>query len=325
MNITKKPKWKIVLIAGLCLIGILALTGSTLSIYMRNQAYQRGVARNRDNEVVRFTSNYMQACVKDTASSNYAGRTVLFSEEQKKSDTLSIDIYVYNYVNGTSQISQRDIAYTMKISIAGNEKGESYTVTYNNGQETTITRDGYSKSDAFLAGRTKNADKYIVTIPGAAVDRVKITATATPTELSVTNNQILAAVIAPCTAAETAAFSYTSSYTDQSGEPKDYAAFNYLISISSGKANATLTWKSGILEIDKYFLEKINKQSTDISISNNQNTLTFTMDQSDGTGEYLIPFYIKNKNTIQSATWENMKSYISFTAEQVQADSTATP
>ena len=40
------------------------------------------------------------------------------------------------------------------------------------------------------------------------------------------------------------------------------------------------------------------------------------MDQSAGTSDYLIPFYIKNKNEISKKSWADMNSIITFSAEQ---------
>lgn len=326
MRITQRPKWKIICIAVLCLIGMLALVGGSLSVYTRNQAYQRGVARNGSSKVVQFTSNYMQACASTSGSEEYASRTVLFSEDDKKENTLTIDIYVYNYMNGSSSpANQEDITYTMKVSIADAANGEKYSIVCDNDTAVELNADNsytYTAQDKTLIGRDSRSNKYTVTIPGSAVDRVKITATATPKNLSATNNQMLAAVIVPCTASKTAGFSVEHDFTDKTSDPKDYAGFNYLISISSGTANATLTWNSNVLEIDKYFLQKI--EGTLTTSEDGQSTLTFTMNQSDGTGEYLIPIYIVDKETVEKADWTAMETYIGFTAEQSQQSSTTT-
>ena len=305
----------------LCLIGMLSLAGGSLSIYMR-QAFQRGVARNRNNETVRFTSNYLQACTYNAKETDYAGRTVLFSEKDKSNESLSIEIDVLNYVSGNENlVSQKDITYTMTISVSalsGTLDG-TYTAKYENETETEINATTpYKKKQMTLTGRNPRIHKYYVTIPGPALDKVKITATAVPDASSVTNNQKLAAIIAPCTAAETAEFSYDSTFIDatENTSPKEYAAFNYLVSISSGKAEATLSWNKNILEIDSYFLKSLEKLGTDITDSLKNGSLTFTMDQPSGTGEYLIPFYIKNKDEISKKTWEDMKSLITFSATQ---------
>ena len=112
---TKKPKLKIILIVLLALAGLSAVVGGSFAAYT-SQAYQRGVARNRDNETVRFTSNYLQACANTTDSKDYAGRTVLFSDST--SGEISVDIFVYNYANGNENlVSQKDITYLSLIHI----------------------------------------------------------------------------------------------------------------------------------------------------------------------------------------------------------------
>lgn len=320
MKMTQKPKWKIILLAVLCFIGMLSLAGGSLSIYMR-QAFQRGVARNRNNETVRFTSNYLQACTYNAKETDYAGRTVLFSEKDKSEESLSIEIDVLNYVSGNENlVSQKDITYTMTISVSalsGTLDG-TYTAKYENEPEKDINAaTPYEKKQMTLTGRNPRVHKYYVTIPGSALDKVKITATAVPDAPSVTNNQKLAAIIAPCTAAETAEFSYDSTFIDaaENTSPKEYAAFNYLVSISSGKAEATLKWNKDVLEIDSYFLKSLEK-AENISDIIKDGSLTFTMDQPSGTGEYLIPFYVKDKDKISKKTWGDMKSLITFSATQ---------
>lgn len=327
MKFTDKPKKKIILLAVICVIALLAIVGGKSYAAYTSRAHQRGVVRNRDNETVRFTSNYLQSCANGTAETAYAGKTKLFSEDQKKPDTdLSVDIEIYNYTNGnTSLVNQKDITYDLTIKLSGGG-GEKYSISPNAAPSSTndsiVT---YEFKNQTLVGRAANVKKYTITFPGSDLDKLKITATAIPTNLSVTNNQILAAVLAPCTSSKTQTFRAEGKYLDESSStnPTEYAGFNYEISITSGKASATLKWKTDIVEIDQFFLQKIGKtkdnissDSTDSSLS----TLSFTMNQSDGTGDYLIPFYIKNKTTILGYnTWEKMKdaNVIAFTADPV--------
>lgn len=306
MKITQKPKWKMILIAALCLIGILALAGGSLSIY-NNQAVQRGVARNKDNESARFSSDYLQACANGTET--YPSRTITFSSDTTGDQIF--EIHVYNYANGNENlVSQKDITYTMTIRFEGGTQG-SYTVTYGNGQSMTTDQNlTCTASNMTLTGRTPQQHTYSITIPAADLDKVKITATAVPSSVAVTNNQILAAVIVPCTGTSEETFSYKGVFTDASeGSPRDYDGFNYEVSISGGRATATLAWKNDIVEIDQLFLKKLSDKTL------SEGKLIFTMDQSAGTSDYRISFYIKNKNKIP-ASWPEMNSIITFTAEQ---------
>lgn len=331
MKFTDRPKWKRILLAVICLIGLLAAAGGSFAAYT-SQAFQRGVARNRDTETIRFTSNYMQSCALGTAPASYSGRTVLFSESEKNNSSLSIDLYVYNYANGnTNLVSQKDITYDLKVTFKGGSgTGSQYKVDQSDeavssgakadatGSESSVFT--YTISNKTLTGRAANFHKYTLTFPGSDLDKLKITAVATPRNVSVTNNQILAAVIAPCTGSTTQTFSYEGKFIDESSSttPAEYMGFNYEVSISSGTANATLKWDSSVVEIDKFFLENNNLTATS-STGTGENWLevTFPMDQSKGTGDYLIPFYIADKDNIPDS-WAGMKNMITFSAEQTQ-------
>ena len=171
----------------------------------------------------------------------------------------------------------------------------------------TVTSDTYTEKGVTLKGRMANSSKYTISILGADIDNLKITATAIPTKLSVTNNQILAAIILPCTESKVNVFSYQGTFTDASSDtvPANYDAFNYEVSISSGKADVTLTWDPEAVEIDQYFLKKIGKGG----ISPKAGSVTFEMGQDNGTGNYRIPFYIVSKSKI-AKDWDGMKELI---------------
>ena len=311
----------------ICAIALLTLAGGSYAAYT-SQAFQRGVARNRDSETVRFTSNYLQSCASGTAETLYVGKTKLFSKDQSTAKSLTVDIEIYNYANGnTSLVNQKDITYNLEIKLSGGG-GTGYSIS----PEASVSGTTYTFTNQTLTGRNANSKKYTITFPGSDLDKLKITATATPTNPSTTNNQILAAVIAPCTSSTTQTFRAEGKYLDESTstKPAEYAGFNYEISITSGKATATLKWKSDIVEIDKFFLEKIGKEKSDIKSSTDENkiaynTLTFEMDQPNGTGDYLIPFYIKNKTTIAGyEDWDAMKNakVITFEADPITEQQT---
>lgn len=332
MKFTDKPKRILILLAVLCMAALLAIAGGRSYAAYVSRANQRGVAGNRNNQSVPFTSNYLQSCASSTDKTAYAGRTKLFSEDQKTSEkSLNVDIEIYNYANGNTElISQKDITYDLTIELSGGD-GYGYSIepnadsTTKNSDASTIT---YEFNKQTLIGRAANLKRYTITFPGTDLDKLKITAKAVPTgsSISATNNQILAAVIAPCTGSTTQTFHAEGKYLDESSStnPTQYNGFNYEISITSGKANATLTWKPDVVEIDKFFLQKIGITDKDgMSEILTKGTLTFEMNQSDGTGDYVIPFYIKNKTTIQKnyKTWTLMKvkdnEVIKFAATQI--------
>lgn len=312
MKHTNTPKWKTIILALICATALLALAGGSYAAYT-SQAFQRGVARNRDTETVRFTSNYMQNCTYGTAS--YPGRTVVFGEDDKNRPSLTMDLYVYNYANGnTSLISQKDITYDLKISFSGGT-GSGYTVTPE-GENSLSGNTTYTITGKTLRGRAANYHRYTITFPGNDLDKLKIRAVATPQNVAAANNQILAAVISPCTGSTTQTFSAKGEFTDKAAPPTEYRGFNYEISISSGKAAGTLSWDKTAVEIDRFFLVNLGKNDDEITQILEAGQLTLEMNQSDGTGDYLIPFYIKNEKNIPGS-WGTMEKKITFTATQI--------
>ena len=313
MNLSEKPNKKRTVVMGICLVGVLLLVIATYAAYTR-QAYQRGTARNRDTEIVSFTSNYLQLYTTGTLGNAYVAKNIVYGTDEKEKGSVSFDIHVYNYANGnTSLVSQKDITYTMRIEFK-NGAGNGYKVE---SDTTSITLDSnVCEIKKTLIGRTANEDVFTVTFPGNEIDTLQITATAIPEKAALTNNQFLAATLVPCTTASKVTFRAEGIFLDKAeGEPKQYDGFNYGISISSGAADAVLTWNPAVLEIDKFFVEKLDTQQliTKNDLANGK--LEFKMDQSNGTGDFLISFYIKDKSQIPE-NWSDMEKMIQFTAKQ---------
>ena len=311
MNLSEKPNKKRTAVVGISLIGVLLLVIATYAAYTR-QAYQRGTARNRDTEIVSFTSNYLQLYTTGTSGNAYVAKNIVYGTDEKKKESVSFDIHVYNYANGnTSLVSQKDITYTMRIEFK-NGAGNGYKVE---SDTTSITPDNnVCEIKKTLIGRTANENVFTVTFPGNEIDTLQITATAIPEKDALTNNQFLAATLVPCTTASKVTFRAEGIFLDKAeGEPKQYDGFNYGISISSGAADAVLTWNPAVLEIDKFFVEKLENLVTSKDLANGE--LKFTMDQSKGTGDFLISFYIKDKSQIPE-NWSDMEKMIQFTATQ---------
>lgn len=313
MNLSEKPNKKRTAVMGICLVGVLLLVIATYAAYTR-QAYQRGTARNRDTEIVSFTSNYLQLYTTGTSGNAYVAKNIVYGTDEKTKESVSFDIHVYNYANGnTSLVSQKDITYTMKIEFKKGA-GKGYEVK---SDKASITPDNnVCEIKKTLIGRTANENVFTVTFPGNEIDTLQITATAIPDKVALTNNQFLAATLLPCTTASKVTFRAEGIFLDKAeGEPKQYDGFNYGISISSGAADAVLTWNPAVLEIDKFFVEKLEKQGLITSKNLEKGELKFTMDQSNGTGDFLISFYIKDKSQIPE-NWSDMEKMIQFTAKQ---------
>ena len=314
MNLSEKPNKKRTAVVGISLVGVLLLVIATYAAYTR-QAYQRGTARNRDTEIVSFTSNYLQLYTTGTLGNAYVAKNIVYGTDEKKKKPVSFDIHVYNYANGnTSLVSQKDITYTMKIEFK-NGAGNGYKVESDTTSITPVNNNVYEIRKT-LIGRTANEDVFTVTFPGNEIDTLQITATAIPEKAALTNNQFLAATLVPCTTASKVTFRAEGIFLDKAeGTPDQYDGFNYGISISSGAADAVLIWDPAVLEIDKFFVEKLETKKLVTSKNLANGELKFTMDQSNGTGDFLISFYIKDKSKIPE-NWSDMEQMIQFTATQ---------
>ena len=315
MNLSEKPNKKRTAVVGISLVGVLLLVIATYAAYTR-QAYQRGTARNRDTEIVSFTSNYLQLYTKGSSGNAYVAKNIVYGTDEKKKESVSFNIHVYNYANGnTSLVSQKDITYTMRIEFK-NGAGNGYKVESDNTSITPVNNE-YTIQKT-LIGRTANENVFTVTFPGNEIDTLQITATAIPEKAALTNNQYLAATLVPCTTASKVTFRAEGIFLDKSeGTPMQYDGFNYGISISSGAADAVLIWNPAVLEIDKFFVKKLDTQQLITKNDLASGKLEFKMDQSNGTGDFLISFYIKDKSKIPE-TWSDMEKMIQFTATQVQ-------
>ena len=317
MRFTDRPKWKRIILAVICLIGLLAVAGGSFAAYT-SQAFQRGVARNRDNETVRFTSNYLQSCGNNTGKDSYATRNISFTEAQKNESELTFELDIRNYINENANlVNQRDITYDLTISFS-NGGADSYTVVDEDAKKSYANAKEYVISAKTLTGRGAKSHTYTIKFPGSDLDKLKITVTAVPQNLSVTNSQILAAVISPCVGTTADTFSYEGKFVyDASATPTAYDGFNYEISISSGEAEAVLEWNPAVLEIDKFFL---SNNEFSVSSENGRNKINLIMNRAGGTGDYLIPFYIKDRSYItQHDNWSSMNSLITFEATQKQS------
>lgn len=328
MKITKRPKKnRIWLIVAACIVLTLAV-GVTIAAYT-SQGYQRGVVRNRDNEAVRFSSNYLQACSNGTTEDNYAVKSIVYSEESKKEEWLTIDIYIYNYAFGNAGlVNENEITYDMTITLSNATGTDAYEVKQAD-DGSLLSRIGtehtYTKKGVTLAGNVADQDHYTIRIAGEDLNKIRITATAVPTNMAVTSNQFLAVILAPGTESIIQTFTCTGTFTDAAGgsDPEDYDAFNYEVSISGGRAAVTIDWNQDIVELDPFFLTKLSERGEDYDLEDgnayalSSGTITFIMDQSDGTGTYLIPFYSRTDKTQIPDSWDAMTEVIKVHGESM--------
>lgn len=328
MKLTEKQTHKnlITVITSIVVCVILA-AGVTFAAYT-SQGHMRGVARNRDGESIRFASNYLKNCTTSAEKQgDYTGKVILYDDASKNESEILIDIYIYNYVAGNMKlVNENDITYDMTIRLSGGSKSD-YTVRLEDtllekkAEEQELTY-GTPEEGVTLSGRVAHTHHYTVTIAGEDLNKIRITAIAKPRKMTATNNQLLAAVIMPCTESTVQKFTCKGSFADEGvGSPKDYDAFNYEVVISSGRANVTISWKPDKVEIDPFFLQKLANREKDNTYKYNKEagTLSFIMDYSAGAGDYMIPFYLTSEQKKLPTTWTDMKEYISVEGQEIEA------
>lgn len=327
LKITREKK-NIAVILGLAAVFLISL--GAYAAYT-NQAFLRGVLRNNYSETVRFSSNYLQLCEKGTAEKNYVSRVVLFPDDSQDNIAREIDIYLYNYANGNSKkVNEKDITYDMVLKLTGGNAQKVEFFDENNNITELNATDGVYQTRKTLIGRTPKVHHYRVTILNSDLNHIHISAKAEPIGQSSTGTKMLAAMIYPRSEGAAGTFSYSGTFADKdSGNtPEMFDALNYEISISTGRAEVILTWNKEVVEMDPFFYTKLKNRDASYNLPDSaekyeqtsdgqQVKLRFIMDQSDGTGDYRIPFYWVNRKTEYTSSWDNLKDIIEIEAQKI--------
>lgn len=302
----------------LTFVALILIAPSTAS-YL-NQAYKRGVVRNREEEAIRFTSNYLSLVAKNTEANSFAQRIITYKEDE--SEELSCEIDVRNYIPGsTNLINEYTVTYTFQVTLKKATPGAAYSV---GGQSESADENGicsFTLDNQKLLGRSRNENTYTVTFYKGDLNDLSITVTATPQNTAYTGNQFLAARLYPCTKSETQPFSCVGKFADKASgmAPSAFDAYNYEIVLANGRARVTLTWDKDLYEIDPFFKSKMAQGDIEVD---SEGKLVFIMDQTKGNDSYIIPFYKKNKAACNELSWDQMAEKILISAEELAPGTT---
>ena len=300
----------IVMVFLACVVGSYAAYNS--------QAFQRGVLRNRDSEDMRFSSNILSPYIVSPGDTKKY-ETVLYPYVSGIEDSarLEIPIKIANHpMNNDNLVSESDITFDLKIQLKDYDPGTQYYLNGTHITDGTITISGIT-----LAGRKANQVQYIMKFTGKDLDKLTIVAEAKP----IGSSKILAAYICPCTNSLVNDFSYHGVFIKPKVDQlKELYGFNYEISISTGRARVTLQWDKNVLAIDKHFLEKLNNRENlkigedGYIVDDENNSITFLMDQVLGEDDYVVLFYPVIDLTDKE--WKDIENAVSFTAEEIPMD-----
>lgn len=228
---------------------------------------------------------------------------------------IEVPIRIYNYLaEDQDRVNQLDVSYKISFKISGSPTVVDGKLSgyYVNGHTITqkdttyyLCLDGISTKSAqaakfTLPGRLPNTNEYTVKIPGKDLGKVSIVVKAARVSNDETSNIFgtdllyLAARIAPNLASTVQTATVTGNFLYNEGEmPKDYAAYNYNISLTGAPSAVVLEWNSELLEIDPFFENKYGVKPGDGSV-------VFSMDP----GITKVQFYRKGEMT--ESTWENL-------------------
>lgn len=301
---------------------LLGAVGGTLAIYS-SQAFQRSVVRNRDTEAICFSSDILYRSLKKTDGSDEAPQTYYFPVT---AEGKSLSFQVCNYDQAKSTVyNENNIDYTINFKLC-NASGASYRVVDSTGKEHNFKDDTLTLSGCRLDKGGKSSHSYIFYFDQADHNKLELQVTVTPTDLTTTKHTILSANIIPLEVSNTQGISLRYEFTDQTRTgygPRDFAAYNLLVSLSGGQSDVLLSWDNTVLEIDPFFCQRINKDVKDVEIEGNTSTIRIPMNSEDETSTYLIQFY--NKGNLSDdwppTSWDVLKE--KFTLSRDSQDTTS--
>lgn len=285
---TKKTVFTILMIV----MAVVVLLGGSYAIYT-SQVFQRAVVRNRNADVIRFSSDKLYRVATSTPLQTY------YYPMSKGQTTMSFTICNFDQ-NKNTLICEKDINYIIEFSIPDSNQF-SYSVTDGSGK----TYNSYGEivlNDEKLTGGIRSTKSYTINFSGTSYENAKISVVAKPitTDMPLTKNTCLQATLVPVEYATVQGVTLTAVFSDSGrGTPDKFDAYNYTVSISGGEKDVVIEWDPNLLDIDPFFSAK----GTVADLDNGYKALTIHMNSDDSTGNYMIQFYRHAGNTTKWNDW----------------------
>lgn len=302
-------------ILSICLaVGAVVLAvGGALAIYT-SQVYQRAVVRNRENDVIRFSSDKLYRTAAGPAQTYYYPMS-------KDQTTMTFSVCNYDQAKNTL-FNEKKIDYRITFTVRNGTSDFEYIVSPGN-QEKASVKNGNSVTieNNSLPGGRRSTDSYSVSFHENDYGKVEIEVTVTPTDPTATQNRILSAVLIPIEYATTQGVRVHYEYPDskRSGmvTPDQFDAYNLLVSVSGGEGDVVIAWDASRLDIDPFFVS--TSDGTLGTAENGYKTLTVHMSSVDTSSEgetetspkkdtstYLITFYNHDTTKPTWNTWTEL-------------------
>lgn len=287
--------------AVLLLLAVSVGVGGTAAIYT-SQVFQRSVVRNRDTETIRFSSDKLFRINNGNLIQKY------YYPMAKGERSMTFQVCNYDQAKNTV-FSEKTIDYTLAVQVANGTENFNYTIS--RGIQSWQIENGMKPINGSLTGAKRSIDTYTIHFAEGDYNKVEVTVTVTPTDLTLTRQSVLGGILTPIEYASTQGVTMRYEFTDshriigeQPASPDQFDAYNLSVSISGGAGNAVISWDANALDIDPFFVEKVH--GTSGTAKNGYTTLTVPMNAEDETGAYLIRFYNHNSVKPNWKTWNEL-------------------
>lgn len=321
-----KKKYKLLVIS---IIVFLLLGAISVYALYTSHSYQKAVVATSREEIP-FSSNYLKLSEK-TVIIDYDGISPIMSVDLDE-EYVTFPITINNFPLGKiNQTAQSIISYDMKFIIENKTGNYAKYLIRRESTDSSVSETKECKNISKEANGTiivefageniptgKNTDTYYITMPASDLGNVIIKTSAVPNDsisLETVSNKILQASLSPRRETNTAVFNYDGWFNDRDGEnsPKEFSAYNYSVSITTGTARVTVVWNPEYVELDPSFKELVGgKAGTKGEFS----TWEFSMDY-DVLDTYNMIFYKTGSSDSEwNSSWEELEKNIYVFAEQ---------
>jgi len=266
------------------LSAILALSAVSLAAYTSLSSVKRVVTVKGTEPL--FSSNILLSY---SDESELQTRIVSFAENTEKR---LVDIDVANHIQGdVTKYDNFDINYIMRIElvdISGNRITNEGIYSKYLVDGTAMAENPYVK-EGTLAGNTASKDTYSVEIPAQYMSMYRLKVTA-----ETKDNRYLPIGRIVATSTEVFTPHWTGKFLDTEraavNNNEELGIINYQIT-GHIEEKCTLSWDSGKVEIDPWFLDDMGLSESDIVTSGDRKSVELILGQEGTPDQYDIKFY----------------------------------
>lgn len=250
-HIDDKTKIKYLFVIAMCMLAIALGIHQAVAAYI-SVSNMKAVASTNENESL-FNSNLLYG-YRSNPSSIETNSIVLDSD----GEVVKMTITIFNYhKQDINLVNPLDVKYDFSVAASGAPDGNYSGYSVN---DTGLdSNHKYSQTGVLLYGRNACKQSYTVQFPKSHLDYAQFTVIAKVDDKSGgvrgTNLDCLAAIIVPSQYSEVASPIVRGTLVE-TGDPADYDAYNYEITIGGMASDVEINWNSNYVELDPFFAEE---------------------------------------------------------------------